>query len=187
LSNFLGGALKDAVWLFIGDSLIAMGDWQEMFPGVFVDCRGVAGETVAGLLARLESIIADIDPPDLVFIMTGINDVAMEDFAFMDSYGKVIELLAVRYPQARIVVNSLLPVQLPWLSAEVVPKVNTMLRRLAERMAVVFLDIYRNFTDDEGRPVGQYYLGDGVHLSAQGYRVWAEALSGFRDDDERNL
>jgi len=174
--------VKDAAWLFIGDSLIAMGDWQKMFPGVSVDCRGVAGETVSGLLVRLESIVAGIDPPDLIFIMSGINDVAMENFTFMDSYGKVIELLAARFPRAGIVVNSLLPARLPWLSDGVVPKVNTILRRLAERMEVTFLDIYSNFTDDEGRPAERYFLDDGVHLSARGYRVWAEALAGLPDN-----
>ena len=115
--------------------------------------------------------------------MSGINDVAMEDFTFMDSYGKVIQLLAARFPGARIVVNSLLPVRLPWLSDAVVSKVNTMLRRLAERMGVTFLDIYRNFIDDEGRPAGQYFLGDGVHLSARGYGVWGEALAGLTGND----
>ena len=174
--------MKDTTWLFLGDSLIEFGDWQEMFPGVLVHCRGVAGETVGGLLARLKSTVAGIDSPDLVLIMSGINNVAMEDFTLIGSYEKIIQLLVTRFPQARIMITSLLPVRLPWLSDTVVPKVNNaMLRRLAEQTGVTLLDIYGNFIDEQGRIKGDCFLADGVHLSTQGYRVWADALACFLD------
>jgi lysophospholipase L1-like esterase len=185
IGNSSGGVVKDVTWLFVGDSLIAGGEWQEMFPGVAVDSRGKAGETVAELLTRLKSTVADIDPPDLIFIMSGINNVAMEDFMFLGPYEKIIQMLAARFPRARIVVNSLLPVQLPWLSEAVVPKVNTMLQRLAVQMGVTFLDIYCYFIDERGRIKGQCFLSDGVHLSPRGYQAWAGALAAFLDNDEK--
>jgi len=179
--------MADLTWLVIGDSLIAFGDWQEMFPGVSVHNCGLAGETVAGLLARLESTIAGLAPPDLVLIMSGINNVVMEDFTFLGTYEKIIQLLAARFPQARIVVNSLLPVRLPWSNDTAVPRVNTMLCRLAERLGVTFLDIFRNFIDERGRLDGRCFLDDGVHLSAHGYRVWAGALADFLDNVREKL
>ncbi len=171
--------MEDRNWLFLGDSMIEFGDWGEMFPALMIDNRGVAGETVGGLLARLEVTVDSITAPELILIMSGINNVAMEDFAFLGMYEKVVQLLAARFPQASIFVNCLLPVRLPWFSEDTVPRVNLLLQQLAQRIGVGFLDIYHCFTDDRGRLDGQCFLEDGVHLSPHGYRVWAAALADF--------
>ncbi len=63
--------------LFIGDSLIEYFDWQERFPKNSVYNMGVAGETVEGLYARLQVVYLQLDTPDAIFIMSGINNLAM--------------------------------------------------------------------------------------------------------------
>jgi lysophospholipase L1-like esterase len=171
--------MEERHWLFLGDSLIEFGEWGEMFPTLMIDNRGVAGETVGGLLARLEVTADSITAPELILIMSGINNVAMEDFTFLATYEKVVQLLAARFPQAAIFVNCLLPVRLPWFSEDTVPRVNSLLQQLARRTGVEFLDIYQSFTDDRGRIDAQCFLEDGVHLSPHGYRVWAAALTAF--------
>jgi len=177
--------MEDRNWLFLGDSMIEFGVWGEMFPTVMIDNRGVAGETVAGLLARLEVTVDSITAPELILIMSGINNVAMEDFAFLGTYEKVVQLLAARFPQASIFVNCLLPVRLPWFSEDTVPRVNSLLQQLAQRTGVAFLDSYHFFTDDRGRFDAQCFLEDGVHLSQHGYRVWAAALADFLHYDRK--
>ena len=171
--------MEDRNWLFLGDSMIEFGDWGEMFPTVMIDNRGVAGETVGGLLARLEVTVDSLTAPELILIMSGINNVAMEDFAFPGTYEKVVQLLTARFPQASIFVNCLLPVRLPWFSEDTVPRVNSLLQQLARRAGVGFVDIYNSFTDDRGRIDARCFLEDGVHLSPHGYRVWAAALADF--------
>lgn len=169
--------MEDRNWLFLGDSMIEFGAWWELFPTVMIDNRGVAGETVGGLLARLEVTVDSFAAPELILILSGINNVAMEDFAFLNTYEKVVQLLAARFPQASIFVNCLLPVRLPWFSEDTVPRVNSLLQQLARQCGVVFLDIYHCFTNDRGRLDDQCFLEDGVHLSPHGYRVWAAALA----------
>jgi lysophospholipase L1-like esterase len=171
--------MDDRNWLFLGDSMIEFGDWGGMFPTVMIDNRGVAGETVGGLLARLEVTVDSLTAPKLILIMSGINNVAMEDFAFLDTYEKVLRLLIARFPQAGIFINCLLPVRLPWFSEDTVPRVNLLLQQLAQQCGVAFLDIYRCFTDDRGRFDDRCFLEDGVHLSPHGYRVWGKALAEF--------
>jgi lysophospholipase L1-like esterase len=138
---------------------------------------GVSGETVQGLFARLESHLDHIIPPHLILIMSGINNVAMEDFTFPVFYEKIIELFAQTFPQAKIAVNSLLPAQLPWLESDTVPRMNLLLRQMAERSGVLFMDIYSHFITNKKRQHEHYFLNDGVHLSDTGYRVWAEAIN----------
>ncbi|HDH01537.1 MAG TPA: GDSL family lipase, partial [Nitrospirae bacterium] len=45
--------------LFLGHSLIEFFDWQTRFPDHRVASLGVAGETVEGLLSRLDGIIKE--------------------------------------------------------------------------------------------------------------------------------
>ncbi len=162
--------------LFIGHSLIEYFDWQERFPNHSIANLGVAGESVEGLLSRVESIIKRYPEADLVFIMSGINNVAMEDFEFFDSYGKIIERLSTAYPVARIFIHSLLPALVDFIPAESIKGVNDSLKELAQNKGAEYLDIYRLFIDEKGEAVKEYLLDDGVHLSDKGYSVWSGIL-----------
>jgi lysophospholipase L1-like esterase len=171
-------------WLFIGDSLIEFCDWQAKFPQVVVQNLGMAGETVEGLLARLDTQMDRIVPPDLILIMSGINNVAMEDFAFLPTYEIIIARLKADFPQARIIVNCLLPVQLPWFAEDTVPRVNGFLQQLAGRLSVSYLNIYQRFLDAQQHIDTRCFLEDGVHLSDEGYEVWAQSLRDFLSTGE---
>lgn len=162
--------------LFIGDSLIQYFDWQGRFPAAEVFNLGIAGETVEGLFRRLEGITGKFPSVDYVFVMTGINNVAMEDLDFLDSYKRIIERLSSAYPAARIVVHSLLPTLLDRVSDRSVREVNGSLKKIARETGAEYLDIHSRFVDSEGYAVKDYLLPDGVHLSDKGYAVWAEII-----------
>lgn len=162
--------------LFIGHSLIEFFDWQGRFPAHRVSNLGVAGETVEGLLSRVERVIKEHSSADLIFIMTGLNNIAMEDFEFFDSYKEILEKLSASYPSARIFINNLLPTLLEFILDESIQNVNNSLKGLARDTGVEYLDIYRLFIDREGRPVKDFFLDDGVHLSDKGYAVWSKEL-----------
>jgi len=91
--------------LFIGHSLIEFFDWQKRFPSHKVSNLGVAGETVERLLLRLERIIKRHPSADIIFLMTGLNNLAMGDTGFLDPYRKIIETLSSAYPSARVYIK----------------------------------------------------------------------------------
>jgi lysophospholipase L1-like esterase len=165
--------------LFIGHSLIEFFDWQERFPLHRVANLGVAGESVEGLLSRVEKIIKKHPAAQLIFVMSGINNIAMEDFEFFSSYKKIIERLSTAYPRAQIFINSLLPTRVDFISDESIRDVNKSLKELAEDCGAEYLDIHRLFLDADGRAKKDYLLEDGVHLSDNGYAVWSEAIEGI--------
>lgn len=162
-------------FLFIGDSLVEFFDWQKRLTGKQVYNFGIAGETAEGLLARLPHIIARFPSPSLVMIMTGTNNIAMEDYGFLLTYEKIIELLQLNYATAAIIMTSLLPMDLFFLGGAV-PRVNKRLHAIARKMNIIYLDLYPLFLGDDAKPVKNYYEPDGVHLSPLGYEVWARAL-----------
>jgi lysophospholipase L1-like esterase len=162
--------------LFMGDSLIEYFDWQGRFPDHRVANLGVAGEPVEGLLSRVVKVKEVYFDADLIFIMTGINNVAMGDTEFIDFYRIILEKLSSAYPDAIIFINSLLPVLADFISNEPVCRVNESLKKLAQDVSAEYLDIYSRFVDTKGRPVREYLLADGVHLSRTGYDVWSNVV-----------
>ena len=169
--------------IFFGHSLIEFHDWQKRFPRHHVVNLGIAGETAEGLLARTGEMVNIYPSADLVFIMTGTNNIAMEDYDFLDSYRDIIRILSSAYPGARIYIHSVLPVIFEWISNESIKKVNQMIRALAEETEANYVDLYPAFVDDQGEPIAEYLLDDGVHLSGSGYEVWCRMLDEIINDD----
>ena len=162
-------------FLFMGDSLIEFFNWQKRFPDREVFNYGIAGETAEGLLARLPNIIDRVQSPDLVMIMTGINNVAMEDYGFLLTYKKIITRLRKNYGKATISMTSLLPVDLFFLG-DAIPRINRRLKDIAQKNSVLYLDLYPLFIDEHSRAITSCFEADGVHLSSDGYEIWARAL-----------
>jgi lysophospholipase L1-like esterase len=162
--------------LFLGDSLIEYFDWKGRFHDHQAENLGVAGESVQGLLSRIVRILPAHSNIDLIFLMTGINNLAMGDADFFHFYRVIIEKLSFVYHRADIYVQSLLPALVEFISDKSIIDANNELEKLSREMGVHYLDIYAKFTDTGGRPIREYLLDDGVHVSGAGYDVWAKIV-----------
>ena len=167
--------------LFIGDSLVEFFNWHNRFPEQRIFNFGQAGETAEGLAARLPGIIKRYENVDLIMIMTGTNNIAMEDYGFLVTYEKVISQLQKAYPAAKIIITSLLPMELYWLG-DAVPRVNKRLQEISRHFAVHYLDLYPLFLGPDSKQNAACFEADRVHLSLQGYEVWADALEDILEE-----
>ncbi len=165
--------------IFIGDSLTQWCDWERRFPHHRVMNLGISGETVEGLLDRTERIHAAVSAPDYLFLMTGINNIANEQYEFIVPYREIVRRLATWYKKAAIVVQSILPADLAWIDIAMIATTNRQLASLAEEFGAEYLDLYRQFLAPGGRPKSGLLADDGVHLAAAGYDVWSEEVSSF--------
>jgi lysophospholipase L1-like esterase len=171
--------------LFLGDSLIEFFDWQSRFPEHRVYNLGVAGETVEGLLSRIYGIVQYLEKPDFIFIMTGINNVAMEHLDFIRSYRSIIGILVNAFPGSRIYIHNLTTTLFDWIPEESIKEVNLSLKKVAEEMGIGYIDIHRLFLDYAGNRVQDLFLPDGVHISDEGYEVWSHEVAGIIGDESR--
>lgn len=160
--------------LFVGDSLIAYYDWQQDFPALSCVNLGVPGETVAGCRSQVPQIVVRHPRADLVVVMIGTNNLVMSEFGFLADYEALLAGLHDGYPQASIVVCSLLPLQLHWLAPGAAERLNDLLKELANQDWGVYLDICASFHAGE---TASCFSEDGVHLSDEGYRRWSAVLA----------
>jgi lysophospholipase L1-like esterase len=165
--------------VFIGDSLTEWFDWQKRFPEYRVTNLGIAGERIEGLLDRRERIRSRIDNPDYIFLMTGINNIAAEQYDIFGSYRELARNFTTWYKKATTVIQSILPVELPWISIDVIQETNRKLADTARDFNADYLDLFSRFLDSEVKVRSEYLQEDGVHLSSKGYRVWADEVESF--------
>ncbi|MBU6165287.1 MAG: hypothetical protein KGQ52_04050 [Alphaproteobacteria bacterium] len=169
--------------------------WDESFGGAVPALKalnlGVSGDRIEHVLHRLQPAAeggsgwldrADLQP-DVVFVMLGINNSfdAEVPAATSIEHGiiAVVNRIRERKPQARIVIQSLLPTDDAGKNATVVQPVNAAIRAHAARTpGLAYLDLYPDFVDSAGRQRGALF-NDGLHPSRDGYRRWRDRLLAF--------
>lgn len=172
--------------VLIGDSLSL---WfpQEMLPqGQTWLNQGISGETSAGLLKRL--YLLDRTKPKVIFVMIGINDLigGARNETILANQRLIVRNLRQNYPQAEIVLQSILPHSagsVTWEGRELLMSIpnsriqylNQRSQEMALKEGVIFLDLYPLFANTEGDLRAELST-DGLHLSEQGYVVWSNAL-----------
>lgn len=165
--------------VFIGDSLTQWFDWQRRFPRYQVTNLGISGERVEGLIARRELIRAQIGRPDFIFLMTGINNIANGEQDIEGPYREIVRNLTTWYKDSKVVVQSILPTALEWISNNAISDANRTIREIVRDYRAEYLDIYGVFVDSRGNPRSGFLSDDGVHLGRKGYEAWADEIEHF--------
>lgn len=178
LFETFGVTREDTV--FLGDSLTDLCAWSELFGDARLKNRGISGDTTAGVLKRLDGLVAG--KPRKVFLMIGINDinngVPME--AIAGNYRAIVARLREGSPETTIYLQSVLPLDsFRWgvAAAERILAFNAQIAGLDDGGRVRYLDLHARFAE-EGRlaPACSY---DGLHLNGEGYARWKAAIAEY--------
>jgi lysophospholipase L1-like esterase len=158
--------------LMLGDSLIADYDWQARLPAFQVENLGVPGATAGDLLASLPTIKDRAAGAEVIVIMIGTNDILAGSDEFQALLKKILIQLSHDYPQAEILVNSLLPMAIPDLAQNAIDSLNNHIEALTMQTGCCYLDVYKRFSGSDK----VLFQEDGVHITEAGYAIWARAL-----------
>ncbi|MCB1800730.1 MAG: SGNH/GDSL hydrolase family protein [Gammaproteobacteria bacterium] len=152
-------------------------------PHVEVVNKAEDGAKTAELLAQLE--LAGDKGFDVVLIQVGGNDVLR--FTDLDRLRESTEVLldAARQKGAHVTMMSsgdvgaapAFPPPVDWIYSWRTRKVRALFLELADKNGIDYVDLY-NPSDDNPFYLDpeRYYAGDGLHPSAEGYRLWYEKL-----------
>lgn len=197
---FLGDSITDFWQLgdnpWVTGQLFGKQSWDESFAGEPAENRslnlGISGDRTEHVLYRILPASAgglgQLDPPelkpDVILVLIGVNNTWAEETPVVDSVvaGIVQVLTAVhaRKPDARIVLQSLIPTNDAAKNRDVLLPVNRRIAELAGSAQfsgfVSYLDLYPLFVDAAGQQNGGYFVTDGVHPNQAGYRAWRDRL-----------
>jgi len=136
---------------------------------------GVAGDTTDQTITRLnDGSLGSVTSSKVTTLMIGTNDIGWgySESKISAQIGKVIEILQSKLKGTSILLLGILPRRsLP----EMPGKVNRLLAEYDNGRDVRFLDMTNQFTNN-GKILSTLYKTDQLHLSPEGYRVFAETM-----------
>lgn len=182
---------------FLGDSITRrwgctdraytalMDNWKSHFYGWNAANFGWGGDTTHSVLWRVQNGELEGVHPKVIVLQAGANDIGSRPYSESDANAKVEEVVAgisailaacqERAPKATVILTGVFPRSDNREAAPVIASINDRLEELAERAQVRFVNINAQLSDGAGG-LKEEVTVDGLHLSAGGYDVWAEAL-----------
>lgn len=163
--------------VFFGDSLTYYGDFASVFPDKVVCNLGLRGDTIQGMIDRVEQV--QMLEPKQVFLMAGINDVSnvMAD-EFEVLYDRLLDVLTQNVPNAKLVVQSILPVNNKNFSISCdnaqINACNNKIQKITNKRNLVCLNVYKLYEEDGLLPLK--LTRDGLHLTTEAYERWYKLL-----------
>lgn len=168
--------------VFAGDSQIAVCSWAELLGATVVRNRGIDGDGVFGLAARLGMVLEG--PPAQIYILTGGNDLwaEMPLGVVMAEYQRLLHAIRLEAPETKVVLLSTPPMARSHISHGVenerAQRLNEAVRALALEHEAVYVDFTEAMTHWDGT-LNRKYTYDGGHLNGLGCATAARAVSPY--------
>ena len=170
--------------LFVGDSITdfwtreGRAVWNEYFAPLNAANFGVAGDTVQGALWRMRNGELGGFQARLIILLLGTNNINRNrDADIVAGNRLLVEEFRREQPQARVLVLGLFPrgadSSNPYRRS--IANINQGLAELADDEWVFYRDIGFQFLSPDGT-LSEDVMPDALHPSAEGYRIWAEAM-----------
>jgi lysophospholipase L1-like esterase len=166
--------------VFYGSSSIRL--WPRLERDLQIVNRGFGGSTIEACVHYFERLVVPLHPRSLV-IYAGDNDLGD---------GRSPEQVLACFHQLAIKSETRLPgVPFGFISIKASPariaiadrirRANELIQQeIARHPAAYFIPVHDAMLDSHGLPRQELFLGDGLHLSLAGYRLWEQLLTPFR-------
>lgn len=164
--------------VFVGSSSIRLWKLDQSFPGLPVINRGFGGSQIIDSVHFADRIVVPYRPRIIAFY-AGDNDTAQGKSAaeVTADFQKFADLVRCRLPGTRLLFISIKPSPSRWKLAAVQKETNESIRKICEQNpCLTYVDVWQPMLDSEGQPRAELFVADKLHLSADGYRIWTEAI-----------
>ena len=168
--------------VFLGNSITDGAEWYELLGNRRIRNRGISADVTEGILLRLDAITKL--KPAKIFIMIGVNDISrnITTAQITANYRTILERIRTESPKTKVYIESVLPVN-PATGMALnhtnktaqIMELNGKLKEMATEFGHTYIDLFSLMADSENHLPRRYSI-DGLHLSYEGYRVWAEAI-----------
>jgi lysophospholipase L1-like esterase len=167
---------RHAAVVMLGDSITAFADWNALLPSFDIVNRGISGDTTAGVLKRIGSIVAM--RPHCIAVMLGINDIMLgRDLQqTVGDYETIISQLASSATTV-LAQSTLLPEKDFTRFRQPVIQLNQSIETICRQSSDCrYIDLNPTLASS-----GTIETVDGIHLTPKSYRLWATAIAPWLD------
>ena len=172
--------------LFVGDSITeywqsdAPEVWQQEFGRLRCVNLGVAGDTTSDVLERMMTARLEQLAPKVTVLLIGTNDISLNDGTPHEIAGRtklILQILQEKMPQTKVLLIGVLPREYSPHSPvrDTIRQVNDELSTFEDAKSVSYLDISAGYLDENGI-IPLALMPDSLHLSDEGYSVWATEM-----------
>ena len=161
--------------VFLGDSITDQGAWAEWFPELLTLNRGISGDSVSGVHARLGSALHD---PTGISLLIGTNDLGgmgrsrrVDDIA--TQFDDLVQAIRDAAPGGVLLVNSVMP--RTKRMAPTIRDLNERYASIADRAGATYVDLWPSLAAPDGS-LGDAFTRDHLHLNGAGYEAWVGVL-----------
>lgn len=174
--------------IFLGNSITAHAQWPELLENPNVKNRGISGDITFGILQRLEEVTEGM--PSKVFLLIGINDISrnIPDELIIKNIEKIVERIKKESPTTRVYLETILPTNNSFTKFknhynkdQHIAIVNNGIKNIAKKHRLTLIDSHELMLDSEGR-LQNNLTHDGLHLTADGYNLWAKTLKKYIEE-----
>ncbi|MBQ3630950.1 MAG: serine acetyltransferase [Prevotella sp.] len=182
------GGIDSTSIVMLGNSLTENAkDWaQRIGTKKHIVNRGIIGDNTTGMTERL----CQITPhhPRAIFLMAGINDMAggTSSTEVASRVIALIEQIRQQSPETVLFVQSILPINESngrWKTltdrTDDIPYANMLIRAYCQSNDIMYVDIFSRMTRGRSNELRQDLSADGLHLTEQGYKIWAFELKKY--------
>ncbi|HVX59394.1 MAG TPA: SGNH/GDSL hydrolase family protein [Pirellulales bacterium] len=165
--------------LFVGSSSIRIWKLDESFPGVATINRGFGGSQLADSVHFAPRIVIPYRPK-LIVLYAGDNDIAAgksPEQVFGD-FKQFVQVVRKSLPETRIAYLSIKPSILRWSLVDRMQATNRLIKQYVDEQddKLSYVDVFTPMLGADGMPRKELFRADGLHLSAEGYTLWASVL-----------
>jgi len=173
----LDGSVMQGSIIFLGDSLT-----QGLNVAAVANASinyGIGMDTSWGLLKRVPQY-KSLNRASTIVIAIGINDLLRTSRSPADIVKNYQHILS-RLPKGKaILIQAAFPAdeEISGLTGinQTIFQLNKMLHQLAKERDYQFVNLWEQFTKNDGSAKKELYIEDGLHLSTKGYQLWIQAL-----------
>ncbi|MBA2117776.1 SGNH/GDSL hydrolase family protein [Bremerella alba] len=170
--------------VFVGSSSIRMWDLDKSFPKLNGLNRGFGGSRLEDSVYYADKIILPYKPRTVV-VYAGDNDVAAKytPERIREDFQEFVSTIREELPSTKILYIAVKPSLSRWKMIKEVRETNKLIaQECAKTDNCEFIDIDAPMLGEDGKPRPELFKKDGLHMTDEGYAVWAKEIQPHLQD-----
>ncbi len=169
--------------VFVGSSSIRFWDLNAWFPGKTYLNRGFGGSQISDSIANIDLLVVKHQPRIVVFY-AGDNDIAAGKTAegVASDFVTLAKRVHATLTQTKILFIAIKPSIARWNLYERMAEANKLISTACNAdVRLGYIDVATPMLGSAGRPNPDFFVSDGLHLSASGYGLWTQLVKPYLD------